>query len=95
MKKFLIFILLFPVFAYSFFATSWTGSYIMLEENWKEHIVFTPVNMKEPQQIYEIDKFFYALKYQPIISIICILSFLLLIGISISWIKKYVMTPKV
>lgn len=66
MKRILIFILLLPVFAYSFFTTSWTGSYIMLEENWKEHVVFTPDSVQEAKQIYEIDKYLYALKYQPI-----------------------------
>ncbi|MEC5425744.1 DUF4306 domain-containing protein [Virgibacillus sp. C22-A2] len=71
MKKLLIFILLLLVFAYSFFATTWTGSYIMLEENWKSHIVFTPEKATNPQQIYEIDKIIYAFKYTPMMSIVC------------------------
>lgn len=50
MKRIIIFILLIPIFAYSFFATSWTGSYIMLEEDWKNHIVFTPENAKRVQE---------------------------------------------
>ncbi|MEI4804482.1 MULTISPECIES: DUF4306 domain-containing protein [unclassified Bacillus (in: firmicutes)] len=95
MKQLLIFIILLPVFFYTYVATSWTGSYIMLEENWKKHIVFTPETATESQQIYEIDKFIYAFKYQPIISIVCILSFLILIGIIISWIsRKFRHSPK-
>lgn len=88
LKRIITFILLLPIFAYSFFATSWTGSYIMLEENWKKHIIFTPMNATDPKQIYEIDKFFYALKYQPIITIACIISFLILLSIIVTWIIK-------
>ncbi|QGQ45895.1 DUF4306 domain-containing protein [Metabacillus sediminilitoris] len=95
MKRLIVFILLLPVCVFSFFSTSWTGSYMMIEEDWKEHIVFTPENSIKPQQIYEIDKYFYAFKYQPVISIVCILSFLILIGIIISWIsKKLRINPK-
>ncbi|MBU7592797.1 DUF4306 domain-containing protein [Metabacillus halosaccharovorans] len=90
LKRIITFILLIPIFAYNFFATSWTGSYIMLEENWEKHIIFTPKNASEPKQIYEIDKFLYAFKYQPIITIVCIISFLILISIIVIWIiKKY------
>lgn len=95
LKKLLIFIILLPVFFYTLVGTSWIGSYIMLEGNWKEHIVFTPETATEPQQIYEIDKFIYAFKYQPMVCIICILSFLILIGIIISWIsRKFRHRPK-
>lgn len=95
LKRLIVFILLLPVFVFSFFATSWTGSYIMIEEDWKEHMVFTPEHSIEPRQIYEIDKFFYAFKYQPVIGIVCILSFFILIGIIISWIsKKFRINPK-
>ena len=83
--RLLIFILLLPVFAYSFFATSWTGSYIMLEENWKSHTVFTPEKATDPYQIYEVDKFNYAFKYQPIMNIVCVLSFLVIIWLIARW----------
>lgn len=67
----------------------------MIEEDWKEHMFFTPEYSIEPRQIYEIDKYLYAFKYQPVISIVCILSLLILIGIIISWIsKKFRINPK-
>ena len=55
----------------------------MLEEKWKNHIVLTPVKETEPQQIYQIDKFIYAFKYEPMMSIVCVLSFLVIIGLII------------
>ena len=62
----------------------------MLEEDWKSRIVFTPETATEPQQIYDIDKFLYAFKYQPGISIICLISFFILIGlIMYSAVKKF------
>ena len=60
----------------------------MLEENWKNHIVFTPEKATEPQQIYEIDKFIYTFKYEPMMSIVCVLSFLVIIGIIVFWFSK-------
>jgi hypothetical protein len=60
----------------------------MLEEKWKNHIVFTPVKETEPQQIYEIDKFIYAFKYEPMMSIVCVLSFLVIIGLIIFWFSR-------
>lgn len=88
MKKLIIFIFLLIAFAYSFFLTSWAGSYIMIDENWKNHIVFTPEKATEPQQIYEIDKFIYAFKTDPLLSMVCVLSFLTLIGFIVFWISK-------
>ncbi len=61
----------------------------MIDEGWKEHVVFTPDHFIEPQQIYEIDKFLYACKHQPISSIVCILSFMALIVIIISWARTW------
>lgn len=60
----------------------------MLEENWKSHTVFTPEKATGPQQIYEVDKFIYAFKYQPIMSIVCVLSFLVIIGLIVSWFRN-------
>ncbi|QNK89582.1 DUF4306 domain-containing protein [Sporosarcina sp. resist] len=88
MKKIIIFIFLLLAFVYSFFLTSWSGSYIMIEEDWKNHIVFTPEKVTEPQQIYEIDKFVYAFKIDPLLSMVCVLSFLTLIGFIVFWISK-------
>lgn len=77
-----------PIFVFSFLATSWTGSYIMITQGWKEEIVFTPKTVTDPQQIYEVDKFLYAFNSDPMTSILCILSFLILIVIIIYWISK-------
>ncbi|WP_226665270.1 DUF4306 domain-containing protein [Metabacillus litoralis] len=86
MKKLLLFIILLPVFLYCFYATSWSASYLMVEEDWKNQIVFTPNTNSDPQQIYEVDKFIYAFKIQPMISVICVLSFVGLISIITLWI---------
>ncbi len=88
MKKLIIFIFLLLAFVYSFFLTSWAGSFIMIEEDWKNDIVFTPEKVTEPQQIYEIDKFIYAFKIDPLLSIVCVLSFLMIIGFIVFWISK-------
>jgi hypothetical protein len=88
LKRLIIFILLLPVFAYSFFLTTWTGSYIIGEEDWKNHIVFTPEKATKPQQIYEIDKLIYAFKIDPILSIVSVLSFLMIIRFIVFWISK-------
>ncbi len=60
----------------------------MIEEDWKNDIVFTPEKTIEPQQIYEIDKFIYAFKIEPMLSIVCVLSFLMIIGFIVFWISK-------
>ncbi|KAA0965676.1 DUF4306 domain-containing protein [Sporosarcina sp. ANT_H38] len=96
MKKLIVLIFLLFAFAYSIFLTSWTGSYIMIEANWKNHIVFIPEKATEPQQIYEIDKLIYAFKIDPLLSIVCVSSFLLLIGFIVFWIsKRFLHKPKV
>lgn len=45
----------------------------MFEEDWKNQIIFTPKNTNEPQEIYEIDKFIYAFKIDPLLSVVCVL----------------------
>ncbi|TKC16095.1 DUF4306 domain-containing protein [Robertmurraya kyonggiensis] len=94
MKRLIIFILLLPVFAYSYYATSWTASYFMLEEDWKEDIVFTPKDASDPMEIYEIDKFIYAFKYAPLSSVICSLSFLLIVSFVTIWLRKKISYKK-
>lgn len=60
----------------------------MLEEDWMTHIVFTPKSSTGPEQIYEVDKFLFAFSIQPLLSVVCLLSFLILIGIIIYWVMK-------
>ncbi len=61
---------------------------MMIEEDWEEHRVFTSELSTEPQEILEIDKYTFAFKHEPIMSIICILSFFMLIGILTSFLMK-------
>ncbi|WP_173106135.1 DUF4306 domain-containing protein [Bacillus sp. KH172YL63] len=86
--KFIVFILMIPVFLYSFFSVSWTGSNIMLEEDWKSLIVFTPQTAATPQEIYDIDKLLYAFQYQPLMSGAFVVSFLFLMGCIVFWMIK-------
>ncbi|WP_051291632.1 DUF4306 domain-containing protein [Fictibacillus gelatini] len=86
--RLILFIMLLPIFAFSFFATTWTSSYLMLDEDWRNEIVFTPESVTEPDQIYDVDKFIYAFKCEPIMTAVCLLSFLLLMGLIIYWIGK-------
>ncbi|MDQ0226058.1 DUF4306 domain-containing protein [Metabacillus niabensis] len=88
MKRLVIFILLLPIFVYSFFATSWVGSYMMIDEDWQEHRVFTSELSTDPQEILEIDKYIFAFKHEPIVSVICILTFFMLLGILTSLLMK-------
>jgi hypothetical protein len=60
-----------------------TGSYLGLEADWKERVVFTPDGVTTPDQIYLIDKLIYAFPFHPLIGTACIVSFLILIGIII------------
>lgn len=82
----LSFIILIPIFAITFISTSWTGSYLMLADNWQQQIVYTPKTATSPKQIYDVDKFLYAFNTQPFEAVICVLSFVLIIGIIIYWI---------
>lgn len=88
LSRVILFLIMIPAFAYSFFATSWTGSYIMLEEDWMTHTVLTPKSATGPEQIYEVDKFLYAFTIQPFLGIVCLFSFFILIGILIYWVLK-------
>ncbi|MGG3640249.1 DUF4306 domain-containing protein [Bacillus gobiensis] len=84
----LVFLVMIPIFSFSLFFTSWTGSYLMISEDWKDHVVFTPKTVTDPENIFEIDKFLYAYQIQPIMSLACLLSFFILSGILIYWLLK-------
>lgn len=56
----------------------------MISEDWKDHLVFTPQTITDTGHIYEIDKFIYAFKIEPIAATIFILSAIYLIGIIIT-----------
>ncbi|WP_191561093.1 DUF4306 domain-containing protein [Metabacillus idriensis] len=86
----ILFIFLLPVFGCSYFLVSWTASYLMISEDWKERLVFTPKTASKPDQIYEIDKLLYAFKIEPILFFICLVSLVLLIGIAVFWMKDFI-----
>ncbi|CDQ20270.1 DUF4306 domain-containing protein [Halobacillus karajensis] len=50
--KIVLFILMIPVFTYSFFLTAATGSYLQIEEDWRNHIVFTPESAKDQNKFF-------------------------------------------
>ncbi|KYG37664.1 DUF4306 domain-containing protein [Bacillus gaemokensis] len=70
--------LTFPFLLISFFVTSIIASYLMISEDWKDHLVFTQQVTTNTEHIYEIDKFLYAFKIEPIAVTIFILSTLYL-----------------
>ncbi|MCA0173032.1 DUF4306 domain-containing protein [Bacillus sp. RAR_GA_16] len=83
MKRIIVMIIMIPVFVFSYFLNSWTASYLPYVDDWKEHLYLTPETVTDAQQIYEIDKFLYAFHIQPMISVVCLLSFLLVVGIMV------------
>ena len=74
MKKLLGVLLVLFVFVYSYSATSWTASYMPFETSWRSDMVFTPSHVTDPGQIYTIDKYIYAFKYDPTTSFLFVLS---------------------
>lgn len=78
------YILNLPILFVSFFVTSIIASYLMISENWKDHLVFTPQTTTDKGHIYIIDTFIYAFKIEPIAATIFILSAIYLIGIIIT-----------
>jgi hypothetical protein len=88
--RILLFIMMIPAFGSSFFILSLTGSYLTLEPNWQEKVVFTPTETANPEQIYFVDKLIYAFPFHPWVGIACFLSFATIIGLLIYWIMKKV-----
>jgi len=61
---------------------------MMIDEDWQEHRVFTSDLSTDPQEILEIDKYIFAFRHEPIMSIICILTFFMIVGILTSLLMK-------
>ena len=80
LKRFITSLVLFVIFGVSYFLTSWNASYLTIENDWKSRLTFTPKTITNPQQIYEIDKFIYAFGVQPILTSVCLLSFICLVA---------------
>ena len=72
-----------PVFGSSYFILTMTGSFLGLEADWKDRLVFTPVGTNDPQQIYLVDKLIYAFPFHPLLGIACVISFLILTSLII------------
>ncbi len=89
-KRVILFIVMIPVFMYSFFFTAATGSYLQLEDDWKEHTVFTSSSVTDPHGINEIDKVIYAFHIQPFISIVFIISLIVLASGLMVWIRNII-----
>ncbi|CDQ38171.1 DUF4306 domain-containing protein [Virgibacillus salexigens] len=88
MKKIIPFLILVLIMIYTFFLTSWIGSYLMLEENWKEFVVFTPQSVTDRNDIYLLDQWIYAFNVRPVPSYTFIVSLFLVISISIYYLRK-------
>ncbi|MGX4670876.1 DUF4306 domain-containing protein [Cerasibacillus sp. JNUCC 74] len=89
MKKIAIFILLIGITIYTFFLSYWTGSYLMLEPNWKDIVVFTPETVTDRRDIYLLDKLIFAFKAQPLASITFLLSGIAVIGFCIYFYRRF------
>ncbi|WP_078380802.1 DUF4306 domain-containing protein [Sutcliffiella halmapala] len=90
LKWLVVFLLSLFVFNYYFFFASWTGSYLPYDRNWEEYTIFTPVDINDPRQIYEIDKFVYSYMIEPRPVIISIVSFIVLCVSSLVLIRKLI-----
>jgi len=90
MKRLITGVILFLIFGFSYFLTSWNASYLMVEDNWKSKLTFTPKSITNPKDIYEIDKFIYAYEVQPLLSIVCFLSLIALITFLVIQLYKIV-----
>ncbi|WP_454266267.1 DUF4306 domain-containing protein [Rossellomorea marisflavi] len=64
------------IFLYTFFVFGWASSYLMLEDNWKEMLLFNKDAMT-PQDISDIDKLIYGFQHAPlVVTLLMIVSFL-------------------
>lgn len=76
------------VFGYSYWATSWTASQLSTLSDWKSHLIFTPGTVVASKDIYEIDMFLYAFKVAPLMTGVCLLSFCIIVGLLVYFVKK-------
>ncbi|WP_397548132.1 DUF4306 domain-containing protein [Rossellomorea marisflavi] len=77
-KPFLFFqlILSLGIFSYTFFTFGWIASYLMLEDNWSEMLIFSKDAMT-PSDISDLDKLIYGFQHAPlVITILMVVSFL-------------------
>ncbi|MEY8349455.1 DUF4306 domain-containing protein [Bacillus cereus] len=86
--------ILLPIFLYTLLVTHSTGTMIIMEGNWKEHLVFSPRSITDLNQIYYIDKLLYAFQKSPIISTIFILTFLYMTWLIITKIARQIRLRK-
>jgi ABC-type spermidine/putrescine transport system permease subunit II len=86
--RIIMFIGMLPIFAYSFISHWMVASQLSVDDNWREHLVFTPTSVTKTKEIYEIDKFIYGFLYNPIITITAIVSFLAILVLLMYWVVR-------
>ncbi|MGH0431498.1 DUF4306 domain-containing protein [Bacillus hominis] len=72
------YILVLPILFITFIFTGVVGSQLMISDA-KEHFVFTPQNVTDYSQIYEIDKLLFSFSIQPFVTIVFLLSIVYLL----------------
>ncbi|MBM7583704.1 hypothetical protein JOC86_000241 [Bacillus pakistanensis] len=77
-------------FFINFFFATWTASYLPHDPNWKKYLVFTPVSISDPKEIYQMDMFIYSYNIEPEPVVKCIISFALFLLILGVLIKKFI-----
>ncbi|MGB8002134.1 MAG: DUF4306 domain-containing protein [Anaerobacillus sp.] len=80
---------LFCIFGFTFWLTSWTASYLPYSDDWKDHVVFTPASTDDPSQIYMVDMYLYASRISPFLTIVCTLSFIVIVVVLFLFIKAF------
>lgn len=70
--------LVLPILFITFIFTGVVGSQLMISDA-KEHFVFTPQNVTDYSQIYEIDKLLFSFSIQPFVTIVFLLSIVYLL----------------
>ncbi|MDO6657341.1 DUF4306 domain-containing protein [Anaerobacillus sp. 1_MG-2023] len=92
MKATLQAILLIPllcIFGFTFWLASWTASYLPYSDDWKDHVVFTPASTQDPSQIYLVDMYLYAFRYSPFETIVCTISFIMIVVVLFLLVKAF------
>ncbi|KQU59414.1 hypothetical protein ASG66_06715 [Bacillus sp. Leaf406] len=93
-KPFLFFqlILSLGIFSYTFFTFGWAASYLMLEDNWSEMLIFSK-DAITPRDISDLDKLIYGFQHAPlVITILMMVSFLYALFLIVMILRRILLT---
>ncbi|KMK93977.1 DUF4306 domain-containing protein [Rossellomorea marisflavi] len=80
------------IFSYTFFTFGWIASYLMLEDNWSEMLIFSKDAMT-PRDISDLDKLIYGFQHAPLaVTILMIVSFLYALCLIVLILRRILLT---